>query len=99
MVNMYCLKCKSKREVGGAQAVTMKNGRPAIHGVCPRVQRQGVSHRQGQGRRVSGIERPSEAAGFPSPPLTEGEKRTEALRESLSITIMAAPRNLPQMVT
>ena len=35
MVNMYCLKCKSKREVGGAQAVTMKNGKPAIHGVCP----------------------------------------------------------------
>ena len=35
MVNIYCLKCRSKREVDGTQAVTMKNGKPAIHGVCP----------------------------------------------------------------
>ena len=35
MVNIYCLKCRSKRDVSGAHAVTMKNGRPAIHGVCP----------------------------------------------------------------
>ena len=35
MVYIYCLKCKSKRDVSGAHAVTMKNGKPAIHGVCP----------------------------------------------------------------
>ena len=35
MVNIYCLKCRSKREVDNAQAVTMKNGKPAIHGTCP----------------------------------------------------------------
>ena len=35
MVNIYCFKCKGKREVDGAQAVTMKNGRPSIQGMCP----------------------------------------------------------------
>ena len=35
MVNIYCLKCRGKKEVTGAQAVNMKNGKPAIQGVCP----------------------------------------------------------------
>ena len=35
MVNIYCLKCRSKRDVDGANAVTMKNGKPAIKGKCP----------------------------------------------------------------
>ncbi len=35
MVNIYCFKCKGKREVDGAVAVTMKNGRPGIQGKCP----------------------------------------------------------------
>ena len=35
MVSIYCLKCRGKKEVEGAQAVIMKNGRPAIQGVCP----------------------------------------------------------------
>ena len=30
MVSIYCLKCRGKKEVEGAQAVIMKNGRPAI---------------------------------------------------------------------
>ena len=34
MVSIYCLKCRGKKEVEGAQAVIMKNGRPAIQGVC-----------------------------------------------------------------
>ena len=31
----YCVKCKAKKEIAKAQEVTMKNGRPAIQGVCP----------------------------------------------------------------
>ena len=35
MAEAYCVKCKAKKEVKDAQQVTMKNGRPAIKGVCP----------------------------------------------------------------
>lgn len=31
----YCVKCKSKREIKEAKAITMKNGRPAKQGICP----------------------------------------------------------------
>ncbi|GEM_PF-145873 len=31
----YCVKCKAKREIKDAQAITMKNGRPATQGLCP----------------------------------------------------------------
>jgi hypothetical protein len=31
----YCVKCKAKREVKGAQQITMKNGKPAVTGTCP----------------------------------------------------------------
>lgn len=31
----YCMKCKTKREMKSPKAVTMKNGRPAMQGVCP----------------------------------------------------------------
>ena len=31
----HCLKCRIKREMSNAQAITMKNGRPATQGVCP----------------------------------------------------------------
>ena len=31
----YCVKCKAKKEMANAQQVTMKNGRPAVQGVCP----------------------------------------------------------------
>ncbi|MBM3148350.1 MAG: hypothetical protein FJ000_10730 [Actinobacteria bacterium] len=31
----YCVKCRAKREMKGEQAVTMKNGKPAVQGVCP----------------------------------------------------------------
>ena len=31
----YCVKCKAKREIQDAKAITMKNGRPATQGVCP----------------------------------------------------------------
>lgn len=31
----YCLKCRQKREIKNARAVTLKNGRPATEGTCP----------------------------------------------------------------
>ncbi len=31
----YCVKCRASREIQNAQAITMKNGRPATQGVCP----------------------------------------------------------------
>jgi len=31
----YCMKCRAKREMKDAKAVTMKNGKPATQGVCP----------------------------------------------------------------
>ena len=34
MVEAWCMKCKAKREMKNAAKVTMKNGRPAMSGVC-----------------------------------------------------------------
>jgi hypothetical protein len=34
MAEAYCVKCKEKREVKNAEKVTMKNGKPALKGVC-----------------------------------------------------------------
>ena len=31
----YCVKCKEKREIKDAQEITMKNGKPAVQGICP----------------------------------------------------------------
>ena len=31
----YCLKCRTRREIQDARAITMKNGRPATQGTCP----------------------------------------------------------------
>ncbi len=31
----YCVKCRTKREMRSARAITMKNGKPATQGVCP----------------------------------------------------------------
>ena len=30
----YCVKCKEKREMKNAQQVLMKNGKPAMQGLC-----------------------------------------------------------------
>jgi len=35
MVEAYCVKCKAKREIKDPKKITMKNGKPAIQGVCP----------------------------------------------------------------
>jgi RNase P subunit RPR2 len=32
----YCFKCRKKIEVNNAQKVTLKNGRPATKGICPK---------------------------------------------------------------
>jgi len=31
----YCVKCRTKRTMKDEQAVTMKNGKPAMQGTCP----------------------------------------------------------------
>ena len=35
LMQAYCVKCRAKREMKDAKAVTLKNGRPATQGVCP----------------------------------------------------------------
>ena len=35
MATAYCMKCRQKREIKNARPVTLKNGRPAVQGVCP----------------------------------------------------------------
>jgi len=35
LMQAYCMKCRTKREMKDAKSITMKNGRPATQGVCP----------------------------------------------------------------
>jgi Zn finger protein HypA/HybF involved in hydrogenase expression len=35
LMQAYCVKCRAKREIKNAKAITMKNGKPATQGVCP----------------------------------------------------------------
>ena len=35
MATMYCVKCRAKRDDANAKEITMKNGKPAVQGVCP----------------------------------------------------------------
>jgi hypothetical protein len=35
MAQAYCFKCRAKREIKNPRNVTLKNGKPAIQGVCP----------------------------------------------------------------
>ena len=35
MATAYCVKCRKKVEIKNPQNITLKNGRPAIQGVCP----------------------------------------------------------------
>ena len=34
-MQMYCVKCRTKRDAENVQGVTMKNGKKASKGVCP----------------------------------------------------------------
>ena len=36
MPEAYCVKCKMKVEMKDPQKVTMKNGKPATQGICPK---------------------------------------------------------------
>ena len=36
MVTAYCVKCKKKVTMKDPKAITMKNGRPAKKGTCPK---------------------------------------------------------------
>jgi len=36
MAEGYCVKCRAKREMQNPQQVTMKNGKPATTGTCPK---------------------------------------------------------------
>jgi RNase P subunit RPR2 len=35
MATAYCMKCRKKVEMKSPKQVTLKNGRPAVQGVCP----------------------------------------------------------------
>ncbi len=35
MATAYCMKCRKKVEIRNPSRVTLKNGRPAMQGVCP----------------------------------------------------------------
>ena len=35
MVQAYCMKCRSRKEMKDPKSITMKNGRPATQGTCP----------------------------------------------------------------
>jgi len=35
LMQAYCMKCRTKREMKDTKAITMKNGKPATQGVCP----------------------------------------------------------------
>ncbi|MBI2288040.1 MAG: hypothetical protein HYU83_03525, partial [Chloroflexi bacterium] len=35
-IRAYCVKCRAKREMKNPVAITLKNGRPAVQGVCPK---------------------------------------------------------------
>jgi RNase P subunit RPR2 len=34
-IQAYCTKCRAKRTMKDTKRITMKNGKPAIQGVCP----------------------------------------------------------------
>ncbi|MDH3618217.1 MAG: DUF5679 domain-containing protein [Nitrosopumilus sp.] len=36
MVQAYCVKCRAKRDIKDPKETTLKNGRPAVKGTCPK---------------------------------------------------------------
>jgi hypothetical protein len=71
----YCVKCRAKREIKDAQEVTMKNGRPAMKGVCPVC---GTAiFRIGSGGSSSSASTPSPASSS-----TDGESSTKPAKSS-----------------
>ncbi len=35
LLEAYCVKCRAKRQMKDAKAITMRNGKPATQGTCP----------------------------------------------------------------
>ncbi len=35
-MDAYCLKCRTKTQISNPKQVTLKNGRPATQGTCPK---------------------------------------------------------------
>jgi DNA-directed RNA polymerase subunit RPC12/RpoP len=35
MAQGYCLKCKAHKEIKDPETTTLKNGKPAVKGLCP----------------------------------------------------------------
>lgn len=35
MAEAYCVKCKKKQLMESVENITMKNGKPAVKGICP----------------------------------------------------------------
>lgn len=35
MATAYCMKCRRKVDIRNPRQITLKNGRPAVQGVCP----------------------------------------------------------------
>lgn len=38
MLQAYCFKCRGKVEIKNPKETTLKNGRPATEGVCPKCE-------------------------------------------------------------
>ena len=34
-MDAYCVKCKAKKDLKDPKQITMKNGKPAVQGLCP----------------------------------------------------------------
>ena len=52
----YCVKCKTKREISNPQKVTMKNGRKATKGKCPKCNSGSVKVISGRELDINSIE-------------------------------------------
>ena len=58
----YCMKCRAKREMRNARAITMKNGKPATQGICPVCGTK--MFRIGKGQSDIGIQSQKEQLGI-----------------------------------
>ena len=57
MIEAKCVKCRAKKVMKNAKAVTMKNGKQASQGTCPTWSTKMFRNRKGQiGLFVSGIQ-------------------------------------------
>ena len=44
----YCVKCKEKREMNDPHQIEMKNGKPAVQGICPtKIPKYPTNHTSG----------------------------------------------------